>query len=102
MSNKLSNKLKKFIIQIKKTFRNQDETARRDTRRHLRRQIQDKYSYKRKIEASLASSNCREEWQGIKTMTNVPYKDRGKPKLVLDRSEELEMENQLNTFFFYF
>ncbi len=99
----VSIKLKNLIADKKKAHRNQDETARRDVQRQIKRQIQlDKHSYKQKIEATLASGNSREAWQGIKTMTNVPHKGRGKPALTLDGSEGLEMANQLNSFFCQF
>ena len=45
------------------------------------------------------SGNSREAWQGIKTMTNVPHKGRGKRSLVLPGGEGVERANQLNSFF---
>ena len=95
-----SNKLKHLIIEKKKAYWNQDDTAKRDIHRQIKRQIQlEKYCYRQKIEATLVSGNPREAWQGIKTMTNVPHKGRGKPALILPGGEGLERANQLNNFF---
>lgn len=96
----VSRSLKKLIIQKKKAYKNQDESARRDIQRDIKRQIQlDKYSYKQKLEAALASGNSREAWQGIKNMTNAPHKGRGKPPPALISSEGRDTANQLNIFF---
>lgn len=96
----ISNKLKHLLTEKKKAYWNQDDTAKRDMQRQIKRQIQlDKYRYRQKIEAMLVSGNILEAWQGIKAMTNVPHKGRGKPFLILPGSEGLERVNQLNSFF---
>ena len=95
-----TSKLKKLIIQKRKAYRNQDEHTRRELQREIKRQVYlDKHNYKLKLEASLTSSNSREAWQGVKKMTSIPHKGRGKPSLPLNGSEGIEMANQLNAFF---
>ncbi|KAM4537132.1 uncharacterized protein PAE49_021521 [Odontesthes bonariensis] len=102
----VSNKLKHLIMEKKKAYWAHDDIGQRNIQRQIKRQIQlDKYSYRKKIEATLVSGNSREAWQGIKTMTDVPHKGRGKPSLdwkhCLDMlgGEDIDSANQLNNFF---
>lgn len=102
----VSNKLKHLITEKKKAYWTHDDTARRDMRGVIKIQIQlDKQNYKLNIEATLMSDNSWEAWQGIKTMTNVPHKGKGKSSLdwrtCLDLlgGDGLESANQLNSFF---
>lgn len=96
----LTRELKKLIIQKRKAHRNQDEHARRELQREIKRQlVLDKHKYKLKLEASLTSRNSREAWQGVKKMTSIAHKGRGKLPLTFNGSEGTEMANKLNSFF---
>lgn len=89
----LSRELKTLIIKKRKH-------ARRELQREIKRQlVLDKHKYKLKLEASLTSRKAREAWQGVKKMTSIAHKGRGKPPLTLNGSEGTEMANKLNSFF---
>lgn len=96
----VSKNLKTLINEKRKAHRNQDVAGLRDTQRQIKRQIQiDKYTYKQKLEESLIQGNPRYAWQGIKNMTNISHRGRCKQFPVLQGYEELEMANQLNSYY---
>lgn len=86
-----------FWSRRKKAYKKkQGETARRELQGQIKRQIQiDKRIYKQKIEASLASGNSRLAWQGVKTVTNVPHKGKGKSSPVLHGAGRVELANSI-------